>query len=65
VHFLGNAWRVSPTVRTEYIGLVARSELESDVALAVAAYLKTLTWDELVIPDSQEEGGGSAGARFG
>ena len=61
VHFLGNAWRVSPTVRTEYVGLVARSELESDVALAVAAYLKTLTWDELVIPDSQEEGGGALG----
>lgn len=61
LHFLGNAWRVSPTVRTEYVGLIAEPERESDIAQAVATFLRAEKWDELVIPDSQQIRGGLFG----
>lgn len=61
LHFIGNAWRVGPSVRTEYVGLVARNEFEDDVAYAVAGYLLGLTWDELVIADSWHRTAGGFG----
>lgn len=61
LHFLGNAWRVHPTVRTEYIGLIAEPSRERDVAEAVANFLGDKVWDELVVPDSQWANGGLFG----
>lgn len=61
LHFLGNAWRVSPTVRTEYVGVIAEKQKEQEVACALADFLGKGTWDELVIPDSQNSAGGSFG----
>lgn len=61
LHFLGNAWRVSPTVRTEYVGLIADFRMEEDVAREVVNFLKRKEWDELVIPDSRQFNGGIFG----
>lgn len=61
LHFLGNAWRVSPTVRTEYVGLIADLRKEEEVARAVVNFLKREEWDELVIPDSRQFNGGIFG----
>ncbi|MCR8915831.1 GNAT family N-acetyltransferase [Marinobacter panjinensis] len=61
LHFLGNAWRVSPTVRTEYVGLIVEPQREREVADAVARYLCATEWDELMIPDSQQINGGTFG----
>lgn len=61
LHFLGNAWRVSPTVRTEYVSLIAEPQREKEVSEAVANYLSGAEWDELMIPDSQQADGGVFG----
>jgi hypothetical protein len=61
LHFIGNAWRVGPSVRTEYVGLIAFSGCELEVARVVSASLKELEWDELVIPDSFERTAGEFG----
>lgn len=61
LHFMGNAWRVSPTVRTEYVGLIAERGGEQAVARVVYDYLKLLDWDELVISDCQEADAGDLG----
>ena len=52
LHFLGNARGISPTVRTEYTGLIACRGSEQAVALAVSSFLKKESWDELVICDA-------------
>ena len=50
VHLIGNAWHLAPTVRSEYMDLIALSEYR---APAMEAVFKALgrRWDELVICD--------------
>lgn len=61
LHFIGNAWRVGPSVRTEYVGLIIRNGYEGRAACEVAGYLKKLTWDELIISDSYHKTAGAFG----
>lgn len=51
LHFLGNAWRIAPTVRTEYSGLIARQGFEKSVAEAVLSEMSKIPWDEMVVCD--------------
>ncbi|PAU81200.1 GNAT family N-acetyltransferase [Halovibrio salipaludis] len=53
LHFLGNAWRIQPTVRTEYCGIIAEEGQESTVIEAVLAELIQLSWHELIISDQR------------
>lgn len=61
LHFIGNAWRIGPSVRTEYVGLIALSGCEINVALSISRYLRELVWDELVISDSRDRTAGDFG----
>ncbi len=61
VHFIGNAWRVGPSVRTEYVGLIAREGYESEVAALTSGYLRDLNWDEVVVSDSRSPAAGDFG----
>ena len=51
LHFLGNAWRILPTVRTEYCGLIIRRGLEEPIAELLLAEVARLTWHEVVVCD--------------
>lgn len=51
LHFLGNAWRIQPTVRTEYCGIIVEEGLESRVIEAVLIEMIQLPWHELIISD--------------
>lgn len=54
LQFIGNAWRIGPSVRTEYVGIIAKAGRETEVYRAVSSYLATQDWDELIIADSAE-----------
>lgn len=49
--FLGNAWHICPTVRTEYSSLVIRKGLETVVTNALLAEVSRLSWDEMIVCD--------------
>ena len=51
LHFLGNAWRICPTVRTEYCGLVIRRGWEDRVVEKVMSEVCRLDWQEIVVCD--------------
>ena len=51
LYMLGNAWRLAPTVRTEYCGVIARRGYERDVSAAIVPVLEQLGWDELICSD--------------
>lgn len=51
LYMLGNAWRLAPTVRTEYCGIIARRGYEKPVRDALVPALEQLGWDELVCSD--------------
>lgn len=51
IHFLGNAWRIAPTVRTEYCGMVLDQRHEEAGRRVLLQYLSSLEWDDLVICD--------------
>lgn len=51
LHMLGNAWRIEPTVRSEYISLIARRSQASAIQAEMFAYLSAQPWDELIICD--------------
>ena len=51
VYMLGNAWRLKPTVRTEYCGLIACHRYEELVREILLSTLESLDWDELVFTD--------------
>ncbi len=55
IHFLGNAWRIAPTVRTEYCGLILDRRHEEAGRKALLQYLASLEWDDLVICDIKAE----------
>jgi len=51
LHVVGNAWKVGPTVRTEYIGFIADSRHKAGSLEALAGYLSGAVWDELILAD--------------
>jgi len=51
LHFIGSAWRVRHSVRTEYMGFVAERGSEVDIAAAIFSALASKPWDELVALD--------------
>jgi hypothetical protein len=51
LQFIGNAWRLSGTVRTEYVSIIAMAGREASITKAVLAYLEGFDWDALVISD--------------
>ncbi|KPQ01379.1 GNAT family N-acetyltransferase [Marinobacter sp. HL-58] len=54
LYMLGNAWRLAPTVRTEYCGIIARRGYEKPVEAAIVSALERLGWDELICSDVPE-----------
>ena len=51
LYMLGNAWRLAPTVRTEYCGVIARRGYEGEITAAIVSALEHLGWDELICSD--------------
>lgn len=51
LYLIGSAWRLAPTVRTEYCGLVLPRGEELSVNHAILGYVSRLHWDELVCSD--------------
>ena len=51
LHLLGNAWRIEPTVRSEYSGFIARHGEAAGIQSEIFTYLARQSWDELVICD--------------
>lgn len=51
LHFMGNAWRLAPTVRTEYCGLILDEEFKAEACIAICEYLMEKDWDELMLCD--------------
>lgn len=51
LHFVGNAWRISATVRTEYCGLIVRHGWTDVVMQTVLRRLCSLRWQEMVVCD--------------
>lgn len=55
IHLLGNAWRIAPTVRTEYCSFILNKTCERAARQALLGYLSELEWDELILCDITEE----------
>lgn len=55
IHMLGNAWRIAPTVRTEYSSIIAIKNAVSDIEEVVFKLLSTERWGELIVNDIVEE----------
>jgi GNAT acetyltransferase-like protein len=55
LYMLGNAWRLEPTVRTEYCGIIACRGYEGAVGKVLLSALERLGWDELVCTDVPHE----------
>ncbi len=51
LYMIGNAWRLAPTVRTEYCGIIARRGYERKVTETLVTSLEQLEWDELILSD--------------
>lgn len=51
LHLLGNAWRIEPTVRSEYCSLIALRDDSQNIQSAIFDYLAEEPWDELVLCD--------------
>jgi hypothetical protein len=51
LYLIGSAWRLAPTVRTEYSGLILPSGREEEVANAILETVAKLRWDELICSD--------------
>ena len=67
LYILGNAWRLAPTVRTEYCGIIACRGYEDAVGDVLLSALEQLGWDELIctdVPPEQVEHLERAGAGF-
>ncbi len=56
LHAIGNAWKLSPTVRTEYVQFIVERDNGAAILAAITDYLAELEWDELIIPDADEAG---------
>lgn len=51
LHVLGNAWRIGPTVRSEYTSIIADRSCQAEVLSALLNHLKKERWAELIISD--------------
>lgn len=52
LHFIGNAWHIAPTVRTEYVSIIADREVATAVREALHDALgRRIDWDLLVVCD--------------
>lgn len=51
VHLIGNAWRIQPTVRTEYCGLIVDQQSCAAVRNVLYEGLLQEAWDELILSD--------------
>ena len=51
LYLIGSGWRLAPTVRTEYGGLILPKGRESEVNDAMLAAVSKLQWDELICSD--------------
>lgn len=51
LYLIGNAWRLAPTVRTEYCEIIARRGHEHAVRSTLIAAVEQLEWDELICSD--------------
>ena len=51
LYMIGNAWRLAPTVRTEYCAIIARRGSEQAVTAALVPALEQLKWDEMISTD--------------
>lgn len=51
LQFIGCCWRGLPTVRTEYLDFIVRTDVHTEVIEAFSVYLKAQSlWDEFVLP---------------
>ncbi|HLT14072.1 MAG TPA: GNAT family N-acetyltransferase [Marinobacter sp.] len=55
LHVVGNAWKLGPTVRTEYIGFITDVRHKAPALEALASYLKREAWDELILADTSRQ----------
>jgi len=51
LYLIGSGWRLAPTVRTEYGGLILPKGRESEVNDAILGAVSKLWWDELICSD--------------
>lgn len=51
LYLIGSAWRLAPTVRTEYCGLILPLDREVEANEAILDFVGRLDWDELVCSD--------------
>ena len=51
LYLIGSAWRLAPTVRTEYGGLILPRDRQLEANHAILGFVGTLYWDELVCSD--------------
>lgn len=52
LHFVGTAYRIAPTVRTEYVDCIIDARYETEVALALTQALQREHWDALTVCDN-------------
>src|SRR5690554_1509445 len=55
LHVVGNAWKVGPTVRTEYIGFIADIHHRTGALEALASHLSKVAWDEMILADASQK----------
>jgi hypothetical protein len=53
---IGSTWRLAPTVRTEYCGLILPEGWEKEINEAILGFVGRLNWDEFVCTDATEDG---------
>ncbi len=51
LHLLGNAPRIAPTVRTEYVDLIIDRDYQDEVVKALTSHLREMHWDLLAVCD--------------
>ncbi|TGN41530.1 GNAT family N-acetyltransferase [Marinobacter confluentis] len=54
LYLVGSAWRLAPTVRTEYCGFILPAGRENEVNEAILTAVAKLEWDELICSDVAE-----------
>jgi len=52
LHVIGNAWKLGPTVRTEYVGLIVDRRYQQPVMSQLIDYLAGFAWDEMIVADA-------------
>jgi len=52
LHVVGNAWKLGPTVRTEYVGVIVERRQQQSVMDTLSDYLAGLDWDEIIFADA-------------